>query len=372
MINSNEILLSRFVSSLSSTWNSNNDDETGSNNNMAAGSAAEDTINVHTISYPSFSMPDDNIDHHHHQQQQQQQQSSSSISSSSSSGREDVQSKISNLMSRKVIYEAGAESSEVHQEQQLQPGRMMLENISDSFNQLVDARIRAYAQILTNHVQVLRSSNSNNDNNHDNSNSNNNTNTNQNINNNERGALIAEYKLRTLLEFASTSNDDDDALFDSITTKFKVIYTSDDDDNDNDDDDSISTAKTTATATATSTEKEEKLHDDGSSSENYNSKDKATTTTLPIEMTVEISSQRLLQQQEEYQEGLFEGKLIFKTTGKIHGKFFFFLLAAICSPYHTLFSTSIFSFHGICHAWCVLCIIACVVSFYYRVSIRRL
>jgi hypothetical protein len=369
MINSNEILLSRFVSSLSSTWNSNNDDETGSNNNMAAGSAAEDTINVHTISYPSFSMPDDNIDHHHQQQQQQQQQqqSSSSISSSSSSGREDVQSKISNLMSRKVIYEAGAESSEVHQEQQLQPGRMMLENISDSFNQLVDARIRAYAQILTNHVQVLRSSNSNNDNNHDNSNSNNNTNTNQNINNNERGALIAEYKLRTLLEFASTSNDDDDALFDSITTKFKVIYTSDDDDND--DDDSISTAKTTATATATSTEKEEKLHDDGSSSENYNSKDKATTTTLPIEMTVEISSQRLLQQQEEYQEGIFEGKLIFKTTGKIHGKLFFFLLAAESAVRITHFSVY---FHSIYHVSCMVRVVYYRVSFYYRVSLPRL
>jgi hypothetical protein len=369
MINSNEILLSRFVSSLSSTWNSNNDDETGSNNNMAAGSAAEDTINVHTISYPSFSMPDDNIDHHHHQQQQQQQQqqSSSSISSSSSSGREDVQSKISNLMSRKVIYEAGAESSEVHQEQQLQPGRMMLENISDSFNQLVDARIRAYAQILTNHVQVLRSSNSNNDNNHDNSNSNNNTNTNQNINNNERGALIAEYKLRTLLEFASTSNDDDDALFDSITTKFKVIYTSDDDDND--DDDSISTAKTTATATATSTEKEKKLHDDGSSSENYNSKDKATTNTLPIEMTVEISSQRLLQQQEEYQEGIFEGKLIFKTTGKIHGKLFFFLLAAESAVRITHFSVY---FHSIYHVSCMVRVVYYRVSLYYRVSIRRL
>jgi hypothetical protein len=370
MINSNEILLSRFVSSLSSTWNSNNDDETGSNNNMTAGSAAEDTINVHTISYPSFSMPDDNIDHHHHQQQQQQQQSSSSISSSSSSGREDVQSKISNLMSRKVIYEAGAESSEVHQEQQLQPGRMMLENISDSFNQLVDARIRAYAQILTNHVQVLRSSNSNNDNNHDNSNSNNNTNTNQNINNNERGALIAEYKLRTLLEFASTSNDDDDALFDSITTKFKVIYTSDDDDNDNDDDDSISTAKTTATATATatSTEKEEKLHDDGSSSENYNSKDKATTTTLPIEMTVEISSQRLSQQQQEYQEGIFEGKLIFKTTGKIHGKLFFFLLAAESAVRitHYIFIPYIY------HVSCMVRVVYYRVCLYYRVSLPRL
>ena len=302
-INSNEMMLSRFVSSLSCTWNSDNDSMEG-----AAGSAAED-INVRTISFPSFSMPDEG-DHHQQQQQQQKQQQqqqrqSSSSSVSSLSGKEDMQSKISNMMSRKVLYEAAepSESEEdqdtYQQQQQQQPGRMMLENISDSFGQLVDARIRAYAQILSNHVQVLRNSNNN--------------------NSNERGALIAEYKLRTLLEFASTSSDDD-ALFDSFTTKFKVISTSDSD-GDDDDDDIVST--TTATSTE---EKEEKLllraaaiddnDDDESSSENDNDNiDKAIdTTTLPIEMIVEIYSHRFRE---------FGEKLIFKTTGKIHGKLSF-------------------------------------------------
>jgi hypothetical protein len=295
-INSNEMMLSRFVSSLSCTWNSYNDSMEG-----AAGSAAED-INVRTISFPSFSLPDEG---EHHQQQQQQRQSSSS-SVSSLTGKEDMQSKISNMMSRKVLYEAAepSESEEdqdiYQQQQQQQPGRMMLENISDSFGQLVDARIRAYAQILSNHVQALRNSNNN--------------------NSNERGALIAEYKLQTLLEFASTSSDDD-ALFDSFTTKFKVISTSDSDGDDDDDDYIVSTT------TATSTEKkEEKLllraaaiddnDDDESSSENDNDNiDKAiVTTTLPIEMIVEIYSHRFRE---------FGEKLIFKTTGKIHGKLSF-------------------------------------------------
>jgi len=240
---------------------------------------------------------DDDL-HHHQKQKQNQEQSSSFPAASTSPRKEDVQTKISNLMSRKVFYEAAQQEQEQQdhdedqdqdqvqeqQHDQLLPGRQMLENVYDSFDQLVDSRIRAYAQILRNHIQVLRNMND------------------------ERGALIVEYKLRTLLEYATNN-----ALFDSVSTTFKVLSN----------DDVAATA--TATATATKSMNEEKLQEGKDEEQEV--------IYLPIEMTVEISSNSLHHdnhQQHDHKQlrvQEHEGKqkkkvVIFKTTGTIRGERF--------------------------------------------------
>ena len=66
------------------------------------------------------------------------------------------------------------------------PSHIMLENILDSFDHLVDARLHQYSKVLKNHGQSLSSS----------------------------GAQIVEYKLRTLLEIGTNIS------FGSISTKF--------------------------------------------------------------------------------------------------------------------------------------------------------
>jgi len=347
-------MLSNFVSTLGCTWNSQDGHvdsvdrtrRTGSMNlNTKAKAKTEQVEAVRTVSYPSLSMlHEDDLDHHHdhdhqkqqnqkqeqssssafsifrkeedqaksfeaqqeqdqdhdddlhhHQKQKQNQEQSSSFPAASTSPRkEDVQTKISNLMSRKVFYEAAQQEQEQHeqdhdedqdrvreqQHDQLLPGRQMLENVYDSFDQLVDSRIRAYAQILRNHIQVLRNMND------------------------ERGALIVEYKLRTLLEYATNN-----ALFDSVSTTFKVLS--------NDD--------VAATATATKSMNEEKLQE-GKDEEHE-------VIYVPIEMTVEISSNSLHHdnhQQHDHKQlrvQEHEGKqkkkvVIFKTTGTIRGERF--------------------------------------------------
>jgi hypothetical protein len=152
------------------------------------------------------------------------------------------------------------------------PSRYILENVLTSFEDLVEARIRAYGQILSNHVQGLReaqqqaaaalaSSSALLDSHPQSS-------------HNARGALIADYKLRTFLDIATK-----DASFTSITTKFEVLQEISEDDGDD---------ATTSTTSITST-----MNDEEERTNNN-------IVSLPIEMTVEITSENLPLQQQQY------------------------------------------------------------------------
>ncbi|KAL3924806.1 MAG: hypothetical protein SGILL_000816 [Bacillariaceae sp.] len=124
--------------------------------------------------------------------QYQQQQHSRSNSDS----REQVQLKASACMSRPLqakmivpnVNTAAVASTATASTAAdlLLPSHIMLENILDSFDHLVDARLHQYSKVLRNHGHSLSSS----------------------------GAQIVEYKLRTLLEIGTNIS------FGSISTKF--------------------------------------------------------------------------------------------------------------------------------------------------------
>ena len=237
--------LSQFVSSLGSTWTAKDEEPSPP--------CVKQSVNVRTVAIPSFCM---DLEDEHRQQHHGMS----------------LHSQISDLMSRKVHMQA-----ETAQERAI-PSRYILENVLTSFEDLVDARIRAYGQILSNHVQGLReaqqqaaaalalasaSSSALLDSHPQSS-------------HNARGALIADYKLRTFLDIATK-----DASFTSITTKFDVLQEISDDDDDGDD-------ATTSTTSITSTMNDE--------DERTNSN----IVSLPIEMTVEITSENLPLQQQQY------------------------------------------------------------------------
>jgi hypothetical protein len=220
-----------------------------------ASSSSVVRLPVRKLYHPSLSLTQD----------YDEEQDKKDDSDSSSHRRKAVQSKASKLMARKTVYHY-----EENEQRTQPPKRMMLENILESFDHLVDARIRAYAQILRNHIRVLWESD------------------------NIRGARIAEYKLQTLLEFASNH-----LSFDSISTEFKESCTGD---NDCDNDEISNT---------TTANKEEKDF------------------SLPIELTVEIRSPRFFLGEVETvnpHDGDFpphrshQRKLTFKANGKVRGK----------------------------------------------------
>ena len=215
------------------------------------------------VIHPSFSVTDDR---HENQEEEDDDETKSSTHR-----RELVQSKASKLMSRKRVYSFSKDEGDNQESQH--PQRIMLENILDSFDQLVDARIRAYARILSNHVCALSASN------------------------NVRGARVAEYKLQTLLEVAANH-----LSFDSISTDFKISNTKDDVLND----DSIGESSTTTV------EEEESL-------------------SLPIELKVEIQSPRFCHKGIESNScddvaspphESHQGSLRFRAKGEVRGKKF--------------------------------------------------
>ena len=234
------------------SWNTNEtnrSDETSTNSSMSM-----ERIPSRKISHPSFSLTEN-------EEENDIGEGKDYDSDSSSHRREAVQSKASKLMSRKRVFNR---CKDVEKDNQVQPPqRLMLENILDSFDRLVDARIRAYARILSNHVRVLSESN------------------------NTKGATIAEYKLHTMLEVAANH-----LLFDSISTKFNTL---------GEDDGHISTDST-------------------------NTKGKRQVS-MPIEHAVEIRSPRFFFEGLEVincsdvpsppQGG---GKLVFLAKGKLRGK----------------------------------------------------
>jgi hypothetical protein len=176
-------MLSRVLPLLGCSWNTN--EALSGTKREPTKRSPEDRMPCHKLYYTCFSVTESLGDSDGEEQ-----------GTMSSAKREDVQSKASNLMARKLLFcrsKSGETSNDSNQQQQA-PRRVMLENIVDSFDQLVDARIRAYARILRNHVQVLSESN------------------------NIRGARITEYKLQTLLEIAANH-----VLFDTISTEFKVV-----------------------------------------------------------------------------------------------------------------------------------------------------
>jgi len=254
---SNELeTMTRFVSSLGCSWDTN-----GTNNydlKSIASSSSIERIPARKVSHPSFLLTND--DH-----EKQEDEEKDDDSNSSSHRREAVQSKASKLMSRKDVY--SQDKDEDNGQQAQPPQRIMLENILDSFDQLVDARIRAYACILSNHVQVLSESN------------------------NARGARIAEYKLQTLLEFAANH-----LLFDSVSTEFTTSVTED------------NTCDSNAISITTkATEEEQGI-------------------SLPIELTVEIQSPRFFHEGLEAINRMDDanpphrrhpGKLTFRAKGKV-------------------------------------------------------
>lgn len=181
-------MLSRVLPLLGCTWNTN--EALSGTSRESTKRSPEDRMPAHKVYYPCFSVTGNLGDSDGEDQEQ---------GTSPSAKREDIQSMASNLMARKLLFcrsKDGETSNDInHQQEQHQaPRRVMLENIVDSFDRLVDARIRAYASILRNHVQVLSESN------------------------NIRGARITEYKLQTLLEIAANH-----VLFDTISTEFKVV-----------------------------------------------------------------------------------------------------------------------------------------------------
>ena len=123
-----------------------------------------------SLSYPSFSLT-----HQHHNHHQPVDASSPS--------REEVQLKASACMAQQVRLQKGeSKSNDAFQDV---PCRM-LENILDSFDHLVDARLHQYSKVLRNHGQSLSTA----------------------------GQQIVEYKLRTLLEIGTSIS------FGKISTKF--------------------------------------------------------------------------------------------------------------------------------------------------------
>jgi len=236
------------------SWNTNEpncSDENSTNSSMAT-----EIIPCRRISHPSFSLTDNEEENDNGEEKDYD-------SDFSSHRREAVQSKASKLMSRKRVFNRCKDGEKDNQVQP--PQRIMLENILDSFDRLVDARIRAYARILSNHVRVLSESN------------------------NTKGATIAEYKLHTMLEVAANH-----LLFDSISTKFNALG-----------------------------------HDDGLISTDYTSTKGKNQFSMPIELSVEIRSPRFFFEGLEAincsdvpsspQGG---GKLIFRAKGKLRGSCF--------------------------------------------------
>jgi hypothetical protein len=124
-----------------------------------------------------------------------------------SPSREEVQAKASSLLSRPLVVSidnlnGGEWSSSSFSSYTSSPQQMMLQNVLDSFDELVDARIRAYSKILRNHYLSLAKEKCNNSNVYGSPTS------------SEVGTQIVEYKLRTLLEFGTNIS------FGSITTTF--------------------------------------------------------------------------------------------------------------------------------------------------------
>jgi hypothetical protein len=111
-------------------------------------------------------------------------------SSSSASSKEEVQMQASSWMSQQIIQRDATES----QLKKEVPCRI-LEAILDSFDQLVDARIRQYSNILRNHYLSLLLNNDD----------------------DNRRAKVVEYKLRTLLEFGTNIS------FGSISSRFTFL-----------------------------------------------------------------------------------------------------------------------------------------------------
>lgn len=254
-------MVSPFLSTMGCSWNTN--EQNDSEEKSTASSIPTERIPAYKVSYPSFSLTNNGHEEHHDDE-------AKDYDSDSSYRREAVQSEASKLMSRRGVYIRCKDGD--NEEQRQQPQQIMLGNILDSFDQLVDARIRAYARILSNHVQVLSESN------------------------NKRGARIAEYKLETLLAVAANH-----LLFDSISIEFKTIATCAEDD---------ARDAAAAAATTTSTTEDKQF-------------------SVPIEVTVDIRSPRFIH------EGLetnncndaespphrgHEGKLTFRAKGKVRGR----------------------------------------------------
>jgi len=154
------------------------------------------------------------------------------------------------------------------------PSRYMLENVLTSFEDLVEARIRAYGQILSNHVHGLREAQPQGAAAFSSAASSALLASNPQSSHNARGALIADSKLRTFLDIATK-----DALFTSITTQFEVLQEISEDDGDDD-------ATTSTTSTSAMNDEDERTHNH--------------IVSLPIEMTVEITSENLPLLQQQY------------------------------------------------------------------------
>lgn len=257
-------MMSRLLSSLGCSWNMN--ETSDPDEKPTTTSVSTERIPARKVTYPSFSLSNND--------QEEAEEKNSYHSESSSQEREAAQSQASKLMSRRYVHSEPKEGDDDRQAQT--PQRIMLENILDSFDRLVDARIRAYKRILSNHVRVLTESN------------------------NTMGARIAEYKLQTMLEFAANH-----LLLDSISMEFKTIATKDDGCNDVDDDNLSSSTSTAAVQNAN--------------------------VSLPIVLTVEIRSPRFCQEcvgainftdDASTPHPTHQGKLTFRAHGEVRGKKF--------------------------------------------------
>ncbi|KAG7367533.1 hypothetical protein IV203_030204 [Nitzschia inconspicua] len=132
-------------------------------------------ISVDSISYPSLSLSYSPVE-------------AVSASSTPSPTREDIQMKALTCMAQQILVDVGSLPNEQQNYALEQISRHMLENFLDSFDQLVDARIRQYSKVLSNHSLSLLSASGR--------------------------ADVVEYKLRTLLEIGTNIS------FGSISIQF--------------------------------------------------------------------------------------------------------------------------------------------------------
>jgi hypothetical protein len=144
----------------------------GGQNRNDSSPGGEYFVFLESISYPSLSLT-----------HPPGEAGSTTESSFASSLREDIRVKASGCMSQPVKVQQPSEGSFKT------VARIMLENFLDSFDQLVDARIRQYSKVLSNHGLSLLSASGR--------------------------ADIVEYKLRTLLEIGTNIS------FGSISIKFE-------------------------------------------------------------------------------------------------------------------------------------------------------
>jgi hypothetical protein len=187
MMNDECLLLSKIVGLIGYSGGDANEKEEQLNSETTTNNSSR--ILCRKLLYPSFSLS---------RHENDISDSSSGLNSTSSPSKEEAQTKASSWMSRQIIQHDATEP-QLREEVSFR----ILEATLDSFDQLVDARIRQYSKILRNHYLSLLLNDDDDD-------------------DDDKGrAKVVEYKLRTLLEYGTNIS------FGSISSRFTVLDSTD-------------------------------------------------------------------------------------------------------------------------------------------------